>query len=311
MNSRKKVLVTGSKGFIGQCLISRLLNMNYEIYAFSSSNKNINNSRLNEFNVDLNQEFRVTKLVEKIQPDVLINLAYDWNADELPEHFNPSINRNLNMTLNLLNSCSVINKVPKFIHIGSCEEYGLSKIPFVETLLPNPVSNYGRNKFLISQKIQEYSDKKQINGITLRPSVVYGNDQKINMLIPYTISNLLEHKPVKIFFGNDTRDFIHVRDMVNAIILTMEADLSFAGGIINIASGESIIIKDLIKLILGYINPSLEHLLIFEQTQNDETHIKNYFVNIEKASQILQWRPEINLREGLIELIDSKLIGRK
>jgi nucleoside-diphosphate-sugar epimerase len=91
----------------------------------------------------------------------------------------------------------------------------------------------------------------------------------------------------------------------------MESDLSFAGGIINIASGESIVIKDLIKFILNYINPSLEHLLIFEPTQNNGKHIKNYFVNIEKASQILQWRPEINLREGLIELIDSKLIGHK
>jgi UDP-glucose 4-epimerase len=311
MNSRKKVVVTGSKGFIGQCLISQLLEMNCEIYAFSSSDKNINNSRLNEFNVDLNQEFKVTKLIEKIQPDVIINLAYDWNTEDLMEHFNSSIDRNLNMTLNLLNSCSVINKMPKFIHIGSCEEYGVSKIPFVETLLPNPVSNYGRNKFLISQKIQEYSEKKQIDGITLRPSVIYGNDQKTNMLIPYTISNLLERKPVKIFFGDDTRDFIHVRDVVNAIILTMESDLSFAGGIINIASGESIVIKDLIKFILNYINPSLEHLLIFEPTQNNGKHIKNYFVNIEKASQILQWRPEINLREGLIELIDSKLIGHK
>jgi nucleoside-diphosphate-sugar epimerase len=200
MNSRKKVVVTGSKGFIGQCLISQLLEMNCEIYAFSSSDKNINNSRLNEFNVDLNQEFKVTKLIEKIQPDVIINLAYDWNTEDLMEHFNSSIDRNLNMTLNLLNSCSVINKMPKFIHIGSCEEYGVSKIPFVETLLPNPVSNYGRNKFLISQKIQEYSEKKQIDGITLRPSVIYGNDQKTNMLIPYTISNLLERKPVKIFF---------------------------------------------------------------------------------------------------------------
>jgi nucleoside-diphosphate-sugar epimerase len=69
--------------------------------------------------------------------------------------------------------------------------------------------------------------------------------------------------------------FIHVRDVVNAIILTMESDLSFAGGIINIASGESIVIKDLIKFILNYINPSLEHLLIFEPTQNKwKTHQK-------------------------------------
>jgi nucleoside-diphosphate-sugar epimerase len=311
MNSRNKVVVTGSKGFIGQCLISRLLEMNYEIYAFSNSNKNIDNSRLKEFNVDLNQQFKVAKLIEKIQPDIIIHLAYDWNTDELTQNFNPSIYGNINMTLNLLNSCSAINKIPKFIHIGSCEEYGVSKIPFVETLPPNPISNYGRNKFFISEKIKEYSNKKQINGITLRPSVVYGNDQKMNMLIPYTISNLLNHKPVKIFFGDDTRDFIHVRDIVNAIMLAMQSDLLFAGGTINIASGESIIIKDLLKLILDYINPNLEHLVMFEPTRNDGTHIKNYFVNIEKANQILQWRPEIDLREGLIELIDSKLIGNK
>jgi UDP-glucose 4-epimerase len=215
------------------------------------------------------------------------------------------------MTLNLLNSCSAINNIPKFIHIGSCEEYGVAKIPFLETLLPNPVSNYGRNKFFISQKIEEYSNKKQINGITLRPSVVYGNDQKTSMLIPYTISNLLSHKPVKISFGDDTRDFIHVRDVVNAIILAMESDLFFSGGTVNIAAGESIIIKDLLKMILGYVNPHLEHLVMFEPTRNDETHIKNYFVNIEKANQILQWRPKINIRQGLIELIDSQLLGLK
>jgi UDP-glucose 4-epimerase len=311
MDSRNKVVVTGSKGFIGQCLISRLLEMNYEIYAFSRSSENLDNSRLNQFNLDLNQEFKVKKLIEKIQPDIIIHLAYDWNADESAQHINPSIYGNINMTLNLLNSCSAINNIPKFIHIGSCEEYGVAKIPFLETLLPNPVSNYGRNKFFISQKIEEYSNKKQINGITLRPSVVYGNDQKTSMLIPYTISNLLSHKPVKISFGDDTRDFIHVRDVVNAIILAMESDLFFSGGTVNIAAGESIIIKDLLKMILGYVNPHLEHLVMFEPTRNDETHIKNYFVNIEKANQILQWRPKINIRQGLIELIDSQLLGLK
>jgi len=308
-NDNKIIMVTGSNGFIGQNLISKLLNMNFEIYALSSSIKNSNKPNLNEIDIDLNQKSEVANLIEKVQPDVIIHLAYDWKDNELTENFSSNNIGNLNMTLNILNACSSIKKIPKFISIGSCEEYGDAEIPFIETLPPNPITNYGRIKFLISQKIQEYSNKKQINGITLRLSVVYGNNQNAKMLIPYTIVNLLNREPVKILHGDDTRDFIHVQDVVDAIILALESNSLFSGSAVNIASGQSIIVKDLVRYIVNYVDPNLEYLLEFNSTQIDTAHIKNYFVDIKKAHKILTWQPKINLKKGLSQLIELKILG--
>ena len=311
MKNNKIILVTGSNGFIGQNLISKLLTMDLEIYAFSRSRKKRIESNLHEINIDLNQKLEITKLIEKIQPDAIIHLAYDWNDSQFSESHIPNKTGNINMILNILDACHVLNYIPKFINVGSCEEYGDTEIPFNETLLPNPMTNYGRTKLLISKIVQTYSDENKINGITLRTSVVYGNNQNGEMLIPYMVSNLLKQKPVKILYGDDTRDFIHVQDVVDAIILTLESNSIFSGDIINIAAGESIVVKDLVKLIVDLVDPNFEDLLEFGSAQKNTPHIKNYYVDIKKASQILKWQPKIDLKEGLRHLIKLKTSGVK
>lgn len=311
MENKKVVMITGSNGFIGQNLISKLLSMDLEIYALSKSVQKRSSLNLHEINIDLNQKLKVANFVEKIQPNVIIHLAHDWKADELTKKHNPNNIGNENMILNILNACYLIKKIPKFINIGSCEEYGGAEIPFHETLSPKPITNYGRTKLLISKKIQDYSNEKKINGIILRTSVVYGNNQNAKMLIPYTITNLMNRQPVRILNGDDTRDFIHVQDVVDAIIVTLESNLLFSGDIINIASGKSIIIKDLVKLIVNFVDPDLIDLLEINENPNDNAHIKNYFVDITKAYQILKWQPKIILKDGLSQLADIKAIGLK
>lgn len=309
MRNKKIIIVTGSNGFIGQNLISKFLTMNLEVYAFSRSIKKRIEPNLHEINIDLNQKLEVTNLIEKIQPDAIIHLAYDWSDYQFTESHIPNNIGNLNMTLNILDACYLLRHIPKFINIGSCEEYGNTEIPFNETLCPNPITNYGKTKLLISEKIQNYSDENKINGVTLRTSVVYGNNQNGEMLIPYTVSNLLNRKPVKILHGDDTRDFIHVQDVVDAVILAFESSLKFSGDIINIASGESMVVKDLVKLIVDFVDPNFEDLLEISLTQKDTAHIKNYYVDIKKAAQILKWQPRIELKEGLRQLVKFKTSG--
>ena len=257
---KNKVLVTGGLGFIGSHIVDEVIEDNEVIIIDNKSTGKIENLKYpNHENLTL-----IEKDLNEVNLDkVLINVDYVFHLAAMASVplsiDNPikSTNDNLNATIKLLNACRA-NKVKKIIFSSSSSVYGdNTNIPLKETEYPLPKSPYAASKASCELYLKTYHEAYGLNYVSLRYFNVFGPKQDKNSqyaaVIPNFISALLEgEKPIIYGDGEQTRDFIYVKDVVKANIKSCECDYN---GIVNVASGRKITINELYKIIcetLGY-----------------------------------------------------------
>ncbi len=298
-----RALVTGGLGFIGSYLVDRLLSENWEIDVvdISSDTKNLDqhkgNSKLKIHKKDITEN--LSKIFEGI--DIVFHLAaiplvqYSIKEPLKTHHVN------VNGTLNLLELSRKCN-VKKFIFSSSCAVYGDSPTPQKETVIPNPLSPYGVQKLISEQYCKLYSKMYGLDTVGLRYFNVYGPRQdaakEYSCVIPKFITLVNQNKSPIIFGdGTHTRDYVFVKDVVEANWLAATKKEKLNGEIINIGSGKSTSVNDLTKLIIGnkkikptYIDPVIEP--------------KDARADISKAKKLLNWEPKYSLEKGLKETME-------
>lgn len=257
---KNKVLVTGGLGFIGSHIVDEVIKDNEVIIIDNKSTgkienlKNPNHENLTLIEKDLN-EVNLDKVL--INVDYVFHLAAMASVPLSIDNPIKSTNDNLNATIKLLNACRA-NKVKKIIFSSSSSVYGdNTNIPLKETEYPLPKSPYAASKASCELYLKTYHEAYGLNYVSLRYFNVFGPKQDKNSqyaaVIPNFISALLEgEKPIIYGDGEQTRDFIYVKDVVKANIKSCECDYN---GIVNVASGRKITINELYKIIcetLGY-----------------------------------------------------------
>ena len=257
---KNKVLVTGGLGFIGSHIVDEVIKDNEVIIIDNKSTgkienlKNPNHENLTLIENDLN-EVNLDKVL--INVDYVFHLAAMASVPLSIDNPIKSTNDNLNATIKLLNACRA-NKVKKIIFSSSSSVYGdNTNIPLKETEYPLPKSPYAASKASCELYLKTYHEAYGLNYVSLRYFNVFGPKQDKNSqyaaVIPNFISALLEgEKPIIYGDGEQTRDFIYVKDVVKANIKSCECDYN---GIVNVASGRKITINELYKIIcetLGY-----------------------------------------------------------
>lgn len=257
---KNKVLVTGGLGFIGSHIVDEVIEDNEVIIIDNKSTGKIenlkypNHENLTLIENDLN-EVNLDKVL--INVDYVFHLAAMASVPLSIDNPIKSTNDNLNATIKLLNACRA-NKVKKIIFSSSSSVYGdNTNIPLKETEYPLPKSPYAASKASCELYLKTYHEAYGLNYVSLRYFNVFGPKQDKNSqyaaVIPNFISALLEgEKPIIYGDGEQTRDFIYVKDVVKANIKSCECDYN---GIVNVASGRKMTINELYKIIcetLGY-----------------------------------------------------------
>src|SRR6266699_3591655 len=136
----KRVLVSGSHGFIGMHLCAALRGMGAEVIGVSRRAKpsEVRGVELHDF--DLVDGEAVRRVIDKTFPEFVVHLAgVRERTVELGE-FGPSYKVNLLGTLNLVDACRAVGRLSRFVSVGTCEEYGVGTVPFDETQREAPVS---------------------------------------------------------------------------------------------------------------------------------------------------------------------------
>jgi len=219
----------------------------------------------------------------------------------LPEIKNPEemLATNLNGTVNLLNACESTD-YDRFVHTGTCEEYGTNPVPFTENQTPTPVSPYSESKIRATKYCVAYQKETGKPVVVLRPFLTYGSFQKSRLLIPHVITSVLLKKPLLTTKGEQTRDFIHVSDVINGYMLASTSSKA-VGEIINLGSGKEYQIKSVIQKILRLMNSDLEADYSLPYRSNEKMHF--YASNV-KAKKVLGWQPKVSLDTGLRQTIN-------
>jgi UDP-glucose 4-epimerase len=203
--------------------------------------------------------------------------------------------------LNLIRSLDR-EKIELFVNFGTCEEYGDGKVPFYEDYKEIPVSPYSLSKTLGTYLSSYLAKIENFPIITVRPFLTYGPKQINDQLIPFVIRSLLKKEKINLGKMEQTRDFIHVKDVVSALVKIPFSNIK-SGEIINICSGNEIQIKSVVKNICELIGVSFEeHIETTKPYRVGE--MMHFYGSNEKAKRLLNWHQEINFDYGLKETID-------
>ncbi len=297
--SNKTILVTGANGFIGRHLCKKLHLLGGNVIGLVR--KESKHHVVKQYVVDISDSSDIKKIVTRINPDIVIHLAAE-KFDNSDDGYRNSYKTNLLGSINLIQSCQQIKNLEAFIYIGSCEEYGHQSVPFDERLRESPVSSYGCSKLAVTQFLQSLSRSCDFPSFIIRPSVVYGPGQSNNMFVPSLINALIRGNKFDMTSGEQTRDFVYIDDMVEAIILSCKVNL-LNGQIVNISSGEFIDIKKIAIKTANLISPSSIKLLNFGVKGYRKSEVMNYYANNSLSCEMLRWSPKVNLTNGLISTI--------
>jgi len=294
LRKKKKILVVGGTGFIGFYLAKHCIKKKFKVVSFSKNHP---------------RKIRYLKTVKYLQGDIskkkdldILNEPFDYvvNLGGYVDHKNKikTFNSHLKGCKNLSNYF-LKKKIKSFIQLGSSGEYGGIKSPQKETSQGNPKSFYAKAKFLATSHLLNLYRNYKFPVTILRLYQGYGPKQDINRFIPIVIEACLENKKFDCSNGNQLRDFVHVEDIVVAIIKSIDNKRA-KGEIINIGSGKPKKIKNIINFLVNRLKGGKP---LFGKIKLRKDEILKIYPDISKAKKILKWRPKINFTKGLINTI--------
>jgi len=299
-----KSLVTGGAGFIGSNLVDKLIKNGHQVVVLDNlsagnSSKNLDHikNKIEFVNIDVSSsQEAINKYFNKV--DWVFHMA--GLADMLPSIMEPNkyFKANVIGTLNVLNA-SKKYKVKKFLYAASASCYGTpSKYPTDEKSKIDPQNPYALTKFLGEQLVINWAKVYSMFNVSLRFFNAYGPRSSIKgaygSVFNIFLAQKLAGKPLTIVGdGNQTRDFIHVFDLVDATIKAVEKGKS--GEVYNVGSGREVSINFIANLIGGD--------KFFVQKRLGETD--RSLADISKIKKELNWRPKITIETGVKMLLKN------
>lgn len=285
-----RIFITGGAGFIGTHLCQKLAQKHDVTIYDNFSNSNQENSLSTTQNVSIisGDILDYQKLSSAMKNhNIVIHLAA--KIDVINSIINPELTFETNVkgTQNVLDSC-ISNGITKIITTSSAAIYqNISKGSITEENKTEPLSPYGKSKL----EMEKIITNSKIDSTILRLFNVYGSNSTSGVIVNFK-ENIQNNKPLTIFGdGKAIRDFVHVDDVINGIILS----ISSKSGIFNIASGNGTSINDLAKLFIHLSEKKSE--IIFKPARDNE--IIHSVADISLAQKELGFFPQISLNDGL------------
>ncbi len=316
MMNMKKYLITGCSGFVARHFIELLVNkeIHVEIIGVDIVEPafNMTGSEYVKFKfirMDLQDIKSLSSLIEQFLPDYLLHLASLSSVSMSWEKPVLIYINNMNIYLNLLESIKKLKKPPRLLSVGSSEQYGiLSKrfLPVTENFELTPNSPYA-----VARVSQEMMSKLYVKAfgcdiIMTRSFNHVGPGQRPSFAIPSFITQLVieaRKKATKCNLRagniNVIRDYIDVRDVVNAYYLLFEKGIS--SEVYNVCSGSGISLREIIAKISKYLNVKTEITI-----DNSLLRPEDNPIIIGSPSKIISgvgWRPEIDIDQSLRDSI--------
>ena len=302
------VLITGGAGFIGSHLVDRLMADGLDVAILD----NFYSGRIDNIRLYLGKRnFKLIKGDVRKKDDLnraLKNVEYVFHlaaiVDVETSIKNPMFvnDVNVNGTLSILEQCLKFN-VDKFIFASSCAVYGEPVyLPIDEEHPTKPVSPYGVTKLAAENYCRAFYKLYGLKTVCLRLFNVYGLRQSTGNyagVIVKFIERLKNGQPPVIFGdGEQTRDFIHVKDVVEALINASKNE-HCAGETFNIGSGVETSVGQLAKKLINIFG--LQVKPVYSNPKAGD--IKRSCANIDKAKRILRFKTTVPLDFGLNMLV--------
>ena len=308
----KNVLVTGGAGFIGSHLCDALLERgagkvvcvdNFFLGKMENIAEAMTHDNFVLYRDDARQFGVMQSIIEKEQVEVVFNLAtialnYSF--------FNPFDAYMVNVQIaNTLLELLKVGAFKTLIHTSSSEAYGTARYsPMDENHPTDPTTPYAAGKAAADMMVHSFAKVLDLDISIIRPFNNYGPRQNaegpLAGIIPATAKRILSgEKPIINGDGEQTRDFIYVKDTVRGLIMAYEEEAS-RGMIINLGYGKDISMNFLLQNICNYMGYDGE----WDHREERTSDVRNLCAGIERARSVLGFTPEMDFEEGIKETLD-------
>lgn len=293
----KKVIVTGGAGFIGSHLVERLVALGYEVHVVD----NLVAGKREQVHPEATLHVVDIRDKEKLNPifagtDTVFHLAA---LPSVPYSIENPIETH---EVNALGTLKVIvasrdTGVRRIVYSSSSAVYGdQEKLPVNEDAICEPKSPYGLQKLESEHYLRLASELYGIETVSLRYFNLYGPRQNASGPYASVVARFIDQcagsEPLTVVGeGKQTRDFVHVLDVVEANIMAMNSSRVGKGEVVNVGGGKSYSVLDVAHLVGGeiiYLPPRVE--------------IMDSSAEISRARELLKWEPQKPFSEGIISL---------
>ncbi len=300
MVKKKVYLITGATGFIGSCVLRKLVSTDRTTHILLKKDANLWRIRdiIHKTNIyfnDLSGTKSLSKIVEKIKPDIIYHLA-TYGAYSSQDDANLCVKTNIAGTWNLLKTTSKID-YELFVNTGSSSEYGFKKLPMKETDFLEPASYYAVTKCSQTLLCSYFAKERKKPIVTLRPFSVYGPYEDKNRFIPTLLKSLYFHKKMDLVSSDISRDWVYIDDMVSAYLLIDKLN-KYSGEVFNIGTGKQNTIKKVVELAAKITGETTNFRWGGMEDRKWDT--TTWVADISKSRRLLGWSSGYDLEKGLL-----------
>ncbi len=304
---KQKIVITGGAGFIGSHLVEEGVARGYEVTVLDDLSSGAEKNIVSQAKF-VRGSIQDLALLEEVfaGAETVFHLAALISVPESMKEKKRYMEMNTLGALNVLEA-AVRSKVKNFIFSSSAAVYGDNLIsPKRENLSPEPLSPYALNKLDGEYLAEMFARETGLNAVSLRYFNVFGPRQNPRSAyaaaVPIFMDRALKNEPLVIYGeGEQTRDFVYVKDVVQANFLaanSAEKLKSVEKKIFNVASGRVTTINDLVRLILK-ITGSTSTIQYLSPRPGD---IKHSQASNQKIVETLGFKPQFDLEQGLLNL---------
>ena len=296
----KTILITGAKGFIGSNVSKHFKNLGYKTYGIGHGGLSIKESQNIGLDYWKKDDISITSILEFNQQfDLIVHCGGSGSVGFSIEYPYDDFKKTVDGTLEVLEYMRLYNKNAHLIYPSSPAVQGEHpNYPIKECFVGKPASPYGYHKKIAEDLCQSYSEKYNLKVSIIRLFSVYGEGLKKQLLWD-AYKKIVKADSEVIFWGTgeETRDFIHVDDVLSIMTKLLKSDEEFI--IINGGTGQKHTIKDVVEMMRNFINPKIK--IGF----NNQINIGNpiyYWADIKKLNKY-DFKADIKLEDGIKSFI--------
>jgi len=282
----------GGSGFIGNALATALQQDGLRV---------IKTSRVKNWDgfieFDLSVEGSLGRILESQKISMVINLVGDTSSSKskgLGESQRKELFAQFRQSEKLLAGKT------RLIHVGSGAEYGSAATPYSECSKPLPMSDYGDGKLEETEFFLGLADSG-VEGLILRPSIIFGSSQVGHMLIPSAIKSFRDGVPFKVNHPEQLRDFLYVKDFAQAVLAAVKSNWG-PGKIFNVGSGTCLTVGEFISELAQVMKVSAD---LFDSSPGPSS-VSAHRVPEMNTSLIrgeLDWLPAFDYKSAISDMV--------